>query len=324
MTTGSFNRRSIFALGAGAAAVAATGLPTIAAAEPVPDAALARSLRGSFRSEYAHVNGVRLHYVTGGRGEPLFLLPGWPQTWWEYRYLLPALAARYRVFAIDMRGMGGSDKPRSGYDKKTAALDIRELARHLGYDRINLVGHDIGAMVAYSFGVNHPDALRKLALLEVAHPDPFLHEIRLLPEEPPPVQVWWFAFNQLQNLPEQLITGRSRFLVDWLFDHLMVHPEANRDRDRDIFARAYSTSDAIRAGNGWYQAFYQDIADQKSYGQITAPVLGLASDQAYGFVKDLWPSQGTDVRVTRVEDAGHFIVEEQPDFVARQLIDFFG
>jgi len=319
------NRRSIFALGAGAAAIAASGLPTTAAATPVADTALARSLPGDFRSKFAEVNSIRLHYVTGGQGEPLFLLPGWPQTWWEYRYVLPALAARYRVFAIDMRGMGGSDKPAAGFDKKTMARDIFELARQLGFDKINIAGHDIGSMVAYSFAVNHPDATNKVALLEVAHPNDFLTKnLLMLPPGPPPVHVWWFAFNQVHSLPEQLLTGRFRFMVDWLCDNLMVHPEAVTDRDRDVFARAYNNPEAIRAGNGWYQAFYQDIADQATYGRITAPLLGLASDQSYGLVKDLWQSQGTDVRVVNVPNSGHFIVEEQPEFVADQLAGFFG
>src|SRR5262249_50060438 len=155
----------------------------------------------------------------------------WPQTWWEYRHVLPALAARFRVFAVDMRGMGASSKPESGYDKKTAAADILALARRLGYSSINIAGHDIGAMVAYSFAVNHPDATRKVALLEVPHPNKFLFTIALLPENPPPVQVWWFAFNQLHGLPEQLLTGRFRAMIDWTFNSLMAHPEAATDRD---------------------------------------------------------------------------------------------
>jgi pimeloyl-ACP methyl ester carboxylesterase len=315
----------MIALGAGAMAAVSGGIPTVAAADAgLSDAALARSLPGNFRSEHAYVNGIRLHYVVGGRGEPLFLLPGWPQTWWEYRYVLPALAARFRVFAIDMRGQGGSDKPLSGFDKKTMAGDIAELARHLGYTSVNIAGHDIGAMVAYSFAVNHPSATRRVALLEVAHPnDDLLTHVPMLPPGPPPVHVWWFAFNQLQVLPEQLLAGRFRFLTDWLFDHLMVHPEAARPRDRDIFAGAYNRPDAIRAGNGYYQAFYQDIADQKTYGKITAPLLGLASDQSYDLVKDLWLAQATDARVTRVPDSGHFTVDEQPDFIAGQLLTFF-
>jgi pimeloyl-ACP methyl ester carboxylesterase len=322
------NRRKVIAFGASAAAVAATRGVGVAQAERTDsgpsDAALARSLRGGFRSEYATVNGIRLHYVAGGRGDPLVLLPGWPQTWWEFRKIMPALADRYRVIAVDMRGMGGSDKPESGYDKRTAARDIHELVRRLGYDRVNIAGHDIGSMVAYSFAVNHAAATRKVALMDVAHPTKELFDVPMLPQEPPPVHVWWFAFNQLRGLPEQLVSGRSRFLVDWLFDHLMVHPEAIAGRDRDIFARAYSRPDAIRAGNGWYQAFYQDIADQRGYGPVTAPRLGLAADPNYGFLQYLWPAQGTDVRVVKVADAGHFFTEEQPEFVVDQLIRFFG
>lgn len=328
------NRRKVIALGAGAAALAATrgvavaqadGVDTVDGAGSGPsDAALARSLPGGFRSNHARVNGIRLHYVAGGRGEPLVLLPGWPQTWWEFRKVMPALAARYRVIAVDMRGMGGSDKPLSGYDKKTAARDIHELIRHLGYRDVNIAGHDIGAMVAYSFAINHADATRKVALMDVAHPAKELFDVRMLPENPPPVHVWWFAFNQLRVLPEQLLAGRSRFLVDWMFDNLMVHPAAIGERDRAIFARAYDKPDAIRAGNGWYQAFYQDIADQKTYGLVTAPMLGLAADPNYQFLQYLWPTQGTDVRVVKVEDSGHFLAEEQPEVVIRHLTQFFG
>jgi alpha-beta hydrolase superfamily lysophospholipase len=121
------------------------------------DATLAQSLPGGFKSEYARVNRTGLHYVAGGEGSLLVLLPGWPQTWWQFRKIMPALAERYRVIAIDLRGMGGSDKPASGYDKKTMAQDIHQLIRHLGYDRVNIAGHDIGAMVAYSFAANHPE-----------------------------------------------------------------------------------------------------------------------------------------------------------------------
>ena len=149
------NRRKVLTLSAGAAAMAATSGPGLASAEPTGDRR-GPSLPG-FRDAFARVNGTTLHYVVGGRGEPLILLPGWPQTWWEYRKVMPALAGRYRVIAVDLRGMGDSDKPASGFDKKTMARDIAALARQLGYDSVNIAGHDIGSMVAYSFAVNHPD-----------------------------------------------------------------------------------------------------------------------------------------------------------------------
>jgi pimeloyl-ACP methyl ester carboxylesterase len=319
------SRRTMFAVGAGVAASAVTGEVASAqdAAVGPSDVALARSL-GDFRSGFADVNGTRLHYVTGGRGEPLVLLPGWPQTWWEYRKVLPVLAAQYRVFAVDMRGMGGSDKPRDGFDKKTMARDIVELVRRLGYRSVNIAGHDIGSMVAYSFAVNHPDATRKVALMDVPHPSDFLFtQLPLLPR-PGEFSPWWFSFNQVRELPEQVLAGRFRFLADWLFDHLAFHPEAIADRDRAIFARAYDFPDAIRAGNGWYQAFAQDAADQNTYGQVTAPMLGLTTEPTDGLLRGLWLSQGTDVRVIKVPDSGHFILEEQPGAAARLLTDFFG
>lgn len=193
------NRRGVFALGAGVALGAGTG---VAAADNRE-----ASLPG-FQHNYAQVNGVRLHYVTGGRGEPLVLLPGWPQTWWEYHKIMPALATRFRVIVVDLRGMGGSEKPQGGYDKKTMATDIHELVRKLGYEKVGIAGHDIGSQVAFSFAANFPAATRKVALMDVLHPDEGYYQIPLLP---PPGQfsLWWFAFNQVQTLPQQLLAGRD-------------------------------------------------------------------------------------------------------------------
>jgi pimeloyl-ACP methyl ester carboxylesterase len=315
------NRRSLLSLGAAGAVLAATAQP--AHADPAPsDAALVGSLPG-FHSEYANVNGVRLHYVAGGQGRPLVLLPGWPQTWWEFRKIMPALAARHRVIAVDLRGQGGSDKPAGGYDKKTMAADIAVLVGQLGYSTVDVVGHDIGAMVAFSFAVNHPAATRTVTLLDVAHPDENLFRIPMLAPPGQPVNVWWFAFNQVRVLPEQLLAGRFRHLVDWLFDNLLVAPRSVGDRDRAVYAGAYDRPDAIRAGNAWYQAFYQDIEDQKAYRPVTAPMLGLAA-QYNDTLAAVLPSKGTDVRVAPIAGSGHFIPEEQPEAVVKALTEFLG
>lgn len=315
------DRRRLLALGAGAA-VAAGGVasPAEAAAQAgaPSDEALARSL--GLRSK--HANGV--HYVIGGRGEPLVLLPGWPQTWWEFHKILPALAERYRVIAVDLRGMGGSARPAGGYDKKTMARDIFGLVRHLGYDSVNIAGHDIGSMVAHSFAVNHRAATRKVTLMDVGHPDPGIYDIPLLTRPGEGFSLWWFAFNQVQGLPEKLIVGRSRALVDYFFDTIVIDPSTISDRDRRIYARAYSSPEAIRAGNAWYQGFHQDAVDFTTYGKITAPLLGLASEFSYDFMKDVWAGQGTDVRVHKVPGAGHFLAEENPEAVVAELTAFLG
>jgi pimeloyl-ACP methyl ester carboxylesterase len=297
------------------------------------DEALARSLDGDFSSHHADVNGVRLHYVSGGSGDPLILLGGWPQTWWQWNKVMPQLARHYRVIAVDLRGMGGSSRPAGGYDKKSMALDIRELVRHLGLEAVHIAGHDIGAMVAYSFAANHPEATRKLSLLDVPHPDESWHSFSLLPEPDQHIDsvvekgarpyLWWFAFNQVRDLPGQLLDGRTRLLIDWLLDRQAKDPATIDDHARDVYTRAYSSPDAIRAGNGWYQAFNRDITDQRDYAPIAAPMLALGGDESnYAYLRELMPTKGTDVKVVSVRACGHYIPEEQPEAVIEELISF--
>lgn len=297
-------------------------------ADPLSDEALVRSLPGGFQNGYASVNGTRLHYVAGGRGAPLVLLPGWPETWWQYHKIMPSLAAHHRVIAVDLRGMGGSDKPATGYDKKTMAKDIYELVRHLGYTKVDIAGHDIGSMVAFSFAANHPDATRKVVMLDVPHPDQSFYRFRLLPpsgwQSPPPYFLWWFAFNQVRDLPERLVPGRSRDLVNWILDYLSKDPDTIDRHAREVYARAYSHPDAIRAGNGWYQTFGQDVVDQRSYGKVTAPILGLGGETGYRILQVQLPSKGTDVQVVKVASSGHFLAEERPQAVIDWLTRFFG
>lgn len=297
------------------------------------DAELAASLTGDFTSASAHVNGIRLHHVTGGRGEPLMLLGGWPQTWWQFRKVLPELARRYRVTAVDLRGMGGSAKPESGYDKKTMAQDLRELIQYLGHESAFVAGHDIGASVGYHLAANHPEAVRSLITLDMGVPDASWLDIRMLPasdEQSAALALgrggfpWWFAFNQLHGLPEQLLAGRFRSLIDWLYGHMLVDQESVDDTARQIYAHAYDSPAAIRAGNGWYQTMRQDIADLATYAPVTVPILTLASESVYPLLREqMGPDKGTDIRVVEVKGSGHYIPEERPDVVIRELTGFF-
>ncbi|MEV7522898.1 alpha/beta hydrolase [Streptomyces sp. NPDC091371] len=288
------------------------------------DAALAASLDGGFTSRHAEVNGTRLHYVEGGSGEPLVLLGGWPQTWWQWNKVMPALARRNRVIAVDLRGMGGSAKPEGGYDKKTMAADLRGLLDHLAIGSAHIAGHDIGAMVAYAFAANHPGATRKIALLDVSHPDESWAQMPLLPR-PGLHHLWWFAFNQVEGLPEQLLAGRYHLLLDWLFANASVDQASIDARSRAVYARAYDSPEAIRAGNAWYRAFAQDIADLAGYAPVTAPLLALGGEYSnYASLAASVPALGTDTRVVRVDGSGHYVAEEQPEFVLAELTRFFG
>jgi pimeloyl-ACP methyl ester carboxylesterase len=298
-------RRTVLKSAAAGGVLAATGLP---AAPRVT-------------SGYATVNGVRLHHVTAGSGDPVVLLPGWPRTWWEFHKIIPALAATHRVIAVDLRGMGESARPPGGYDKKTMAADIAALIRKLGHDRADVVGSDIGAMVAFSLAANHPELVRTVTLLDVAHPEESWYQLPLLPRPGEAFHLWWFAFNQVRGLPERLLAGKARDLVDYLCDLILVDQDAVTGRDRDIYAAAYNTPAAIRAGNGWYQAFNQDIADDRTYAPVTPPLLALANPAQYDYLRQLLPTKATNANVVRLDGTGHYLAEEVPDAVLGHLTE---
>ncbi|MDA3643121.1 alpha/beta hydrolase [Saccharopolyspora indica] len=296
------------------------------------DAELAATLDGDFTSDHAEVNGTRLHHVSGGTGDPLVLLGGWPQTWWQFRKIMPELARRFRVIAVDLRGMGGSAKPETGYDKKTIAADIHALIGHLGHQSAFVAGHDIGAAVAYHLTAGFPHAVRRLVTLDMGVPDASWLAIPMLPASDEQAAAltegrggypWWFALNQLRELPERLLDGRFRLLIDWLYGH-MLHDQASVDEQaRRIYAHAYDSQQAIRAGNGWYQTMRQDVADLATYPPVTTPILTLAGEDSYPALREQMADKGTDVRVLAVPGSGHYIPEEQPEFLLARLVEFF-
>lgn len=327
--------RHVVAL-AGMALVSAQTPPALAQTAPVAsppvydvsDATLVARLPG-FTSASATIDGVRIHYVSGGKGSPVFLLPGWPETWWSYHKVMPELARRHRVIVVDLRGMGSSDKPVGGYDKKTMAADVAGLAAQLGYSSIDVIGHDIGAMVAYSLAASHPDLVRRLVLLDVGPPSAGYMNLRLLPEpdtfgdkidEAHPY-LWWFAFHQVKGMPEELLEGRAGIEQAWFFRYMAKDESAIDGLDRAVYAAAYSTRDGTRAGNAWYQAFAQDIADNGTYPKLTMPVLGLGGP-GYLRLKSALDMLAPGSQTFRVEDSGHFIAEEKPAAMLAYVHDF--
>jgi len=287
------------------------------------DAALVKLLP-SFRSHHEEVNHTQLHYVTGGQGDPLVLLPGYPETWWAYHKVLPALATKYHVIVVEMRGMGGSDKPVDGYEKKNMAKDVRELVKKLGYDKISIGGHDIGAHVAFSYAANYPEATTKLILLDTPHPDAGMYHLPMLPVLGANyLYPWWLAFNQVKELPELLLEGRMNVLIEWLFEHLLTDPKSVSEFDKAVYTSAYNSKDSIRASNAWYQAFPKDIEDHKTYPKLMMPVLGIGGS-GYEMLAMSLPEAAAHLQLKKVEDCGHFLLSEKPNETARLIIDFLG
>jgi pimeloyl-ACP methyl ester carboxylesterase len=293
------------------------------------DEELIKHLPG-FANHYATVNGIRLHYVEGGSGPALVCLPGWPQTWYSYHPIAAQLAQHHRVIIVDIRGMGSSDKPATGYDKKTMAQDIRELLRHLGLTKASVLGHDIGGMVATSFGFNYPEATDKLILADGAHPSEGLLQMPMLPapgsftgkmnwQQP---YIWWMAFNQVKELPEQLLAGRYQYLLDYLFHYVMLDDSHMSAFDRAVYAAVYNQPANIRASNAWYQAIAQDIADAKTYARLSMPVLGIGSCVSYSYLQMSLPYMAEHVQVIGILDSGHYMFEEKPAQVLQAVLGF--
>ncbi len=168
------------------------------------------------------VNGLKMHHVEAGEGPPVVLLHGFPQTWFAWRNQIPALAARYRVIAPDLRGYGGTEKPAAGYDKRTMALDILELMQHLGVARAPIIGHDRGARVATRFAKDHPEAIDRLVVMDNIPTRVIFDRMDAKVAR----GHWWFLFNNAPDIPEALIEGREEIWLRYIFSHWTLQPRA--------------------------------------------------------------------------------------------------
>jgi pimeloyl-ACP methyl ester carboxylesterase len=273
----------------------------------------------TFSHHMASVNGIQMHYVIGGQGDPVVLLHGWPQTWYEWRHVMPALAKNnYTVIAPDLRGLGDSSKPVTGYDGNTTAEDIYQLISQLGFNKIFLVGHDVGAQTAYSYAAIHPDNVSKLVILDV----PILGFFPQGTED----CCWWFGFHQTRDIPEALTAGKEREYLSWFY-RLAYNPDAITEADIDEYVSHYSAPGGMRAGFEYYRALPIDAEQNKEHSRVKLPmpVLVLGGEYSFGTAAlESMRSLASDVRGGIVPLSGHWIAEERPDFLVEQLAKFFG
>lgn len=296
---------------------------------PHSDEELIKHLPG-FTNHYAEVNGVKLHYVEGGTGAPLICLPGWPQTWYSYRSVAIELSKIYRIIIVDIRGMGNSEKPVSGFDKKTMAKDIMELIKALHLEKVNIIGHDIGGMVAMSLAFNHPQYIEKLIIADGMHPNEGMMQMPLMPAPGTFTEkmdanmpyAWWMSFKEVKGLPEQILKGRFRYLIDWLFQYVMIEDAKMSELERAVYAAAYNDKESIRAANAWYQSFTEDMEDAKSYQPLSMPVLGIGSYVSYNYMKMAMPYVCKNSNLKGILNSGHYMFEEHPEIVIDLIKNF--
>jgi len=272
------------------------------------------------------LDGVRLHYVAAGSGPAVVLLHGWPQTWASWQRVIPALAEHYTVIAPDMRGLGLSSRPDSGYDMATVAGDIHQLVTALGHDEILLAGHDWGAAAAYAYAARHPKVVKRLAIFEMVLPGFDLMEGAMVPQ-PGGQFLWHMGWQSVPDLPEALLRGREDIYLRWFFQFYAYDPSAVGAEETAHYVGAMTQIGALRSGLEYYKAYFETAAQNRVHRErkLEMPVIAWAGEACLGpLTLQCMQLAAEDVSGGVIERCGHWIGEERPDFVSDRLLEFFG
>jgi pimeloyl-ACP methyl ester carboxylesterase len=277
-----------------------------------------------FTEQRTSVDGVTINYVRGGAGPTVVLLHGYPQTWFAWRAVLPELARHYTVVAPDLRGAGDSDAPAGGYDKKTLAGDVHGLLVQLGLDQhVRVVAHDIGSMVAYTYAAQHPDSVERLVFCEAVIPDEGIYQMPVLTPQGP--GHWNFGLFQVPDFPESLVKGRE---LGWVRGYMLPqaqNPGAIDEQSLEEYARCLSDDAHLTASFGPFRALVHDMADMAEYKKtrLPMPVLAIgASDSLGASVGEQLGRYAENVRSVVIDDAGHYLFDEQPEELTRHVLEF--
>lgn len=276
-----------------------------------------------FQHNYADLGDVRLHYVTAGdRGPVVVLLHGWPETWYMWREVIKGLAGCCRVIAPDLRGLGDSSRPVSGYDKKTIAQDVWRLVHEiLGEQQIFVAGHDWGGATAFALAAQHRDAVRKMAIFDM-----------LVPGDGTPLVSagrWHHGLHWELDFPEALTAGREDVYLGFFYRNWGGRPDAISEKAEREYLRTYRQPGAMRAGFNFYRAMSQDIADNEDFltqGKLNMPILCYGGTLGRGrgeLAVESWKRVAENVQGGVLTDCGHWIPEERPGWVVEQLKSFF-
>jgi pimeloyl-ACP methyl ester carboxylesterase len=271
------------------------------------------------QTRFANVNGVRLHYLIAGKGNPVVLLHGYAETSHMWRPLIAQLASTHTVVAPDLRGAGQSSTPAAGYTKAALAQDIHALVRKLGYERIQIVGHDIGLMVAYAYAAQYPSEVDRIALMDAFLPGVgSWRDVWLMRD------LWHFHFYG--KTPLALVHGRERIYFEHFWNDFAANPKHSvPERDRRFYAKAYARPGGMRAGFEYFRAFEKDAEDFARFAQtpLPMPMLVLTGEKASGeFLIQQGRLVATNVEGVVIRNSGHWLMEEAPDQVIPKLVEF--
>ncbi len=261
--------------------------------------------------------------VTGGGGPPLLLVHGWPQTWYAWRLVMPALARDFSVVVPDQRGCGLSGRPEDGYDTGTLAADLAALMDALGHRRFALAGHDTGMWIGYALAADHPGRVARLAVAETPLPG-VSPSLPLFANAHLNNALWHFAFNRLAAVNDELVAGRERIYFGWQFATKAARPLPGYAVRHYIDTLAASP-DALHASFAIYRALDATIVQnqQRTTRRLAMPVLGIGGGHSLREqVADTMKLAADDVQTLVIPDCAHHPAEETPEETLTALAAF--
>ena len=271
-----------------------------------------------FQQEKVKINGFTMNVYRGGTGSPVVLIHGMGESALMWEPVMKALSSKYAFIVPDLRGGGLSDAPESGYTKSEMATDIKALLDHYGIPKADIVGHDIGLMVAYAFAAKYPQMTKKLVVM-----DAFLPGIGPGDDIYNSPDIWHFRFYG--KSAENLVKGREKMYLDHLWTSFSANPKSFPDAKKNYFAKQYAAPGHMRAAMEWFKTFPQDAKDNKELAKnkLSMPVLSIGGEKAMGeplvaTMKVVAPqTQGITLK-----DTGHWLMEEAPQQTIEALDKF--
>lgn len=267
---------------------------------------------------------VRLHVAEAGEGDPVVLLHGWPQHWYCWRGVIPALSERYRVLCPDLRGFGWSATPGHGYDPPTFAADTVALLDALEIERAHVIGHDWGGYTSFLLGLHHAERVRRIVAVNTPHPWPPV-DWRMLDA------LWrtWYVLAMAAPGLGPWLMRRGPAFVGLILRADNVHPEAMSDEAVETFAARLALPRRAWAASRLYRAYLRtfiDLLGAEPEPRLTVPLRLLFGAQDFAISKHLlrgYEEHADDMEIEWVEDSGHFLPEERPDLVTARALEFF-
>jgi pimeloyl-ACP methyl ester carboxylesterase len=298
----------------------ATGIAATAATMALLAAQATAAQDARIESRFAEVNGIRMHYLVAGKGDPVILMHGYAQNSHMWRPTMRELAKTHLVVAPDLRGFGDTTKAETGYDKKSMAVDVHELAKKLGIKKAGIVGHDIGLMVAYAYAAQYPDEVTRIALLDAFIPGVGDTTNLFLLKD-----LWHFHFYG--PTPLALVKGRERIYFEHFWNDFAADGKKSvSEADRQFYVSKYALPGAMKSGMEVFRNFDQDAKDNAVFAKtkLRMPMLVLGGEKSGG---DFLITQGKmvadNVEGVIMTGSGHWLVDEAPGQVIPRLVTFF-